>query len=176
MKRLLNHFFTAINLALLLVVSSCGVVPMAQAGALTDYAENKVIDALLRGQSLAAPVTFYIRLNTTACSDSASGTEVTGGSYARVAVTSSLANWAGTQSAGSTTASSGTGGTTSNNGVVTFSPNPSAGWGTVTSVEWMDAASGGNSWICTTLTVSKTINTGDTVSFPAASLTFQSDN
>lgn len=175
MKRLLNHFFKAINLALLLVVSSCGVVPLAQAGALTDYAENKVIDALLRGQSLAAPVTFYIRLNTTACSDSASGTEVTGGSYARVAVTSSLANWAGTQAAASTTASTGTGGTTSNNGAISFT-TPSAGWGTVTSVEWMDAASGGNSWICTTLTVSKTINSGDSVSFPAASLTFQADN
>src|SRR6185436_21073852 len=34
--------------------------------------------------------------------------EPSGGSYARVAVTASLANWAGSQSAGSTTASTGT--------------------------------------------------------------------
>lgn len=147
----------------------------AQAGALTDYAENKGIDALLRGQTLGAPATFYIRLNTSACSDAASGTEVTGGSYARVAVTSSLANWAGTQAAASTTASSGTGGTTSNNGAISFT-TPTAGWSTVSSVEWMDATSAGNSWICTTLTTPKTINSGDAVSFPAASLTFQNDN
>lgn len=170
--KLFKRSFTSVLLAL---AASCLWVPLAQAGALTDYAENKVVDAVLRGQALGAPATFYIRLNTTACSDSASGTEVTGGSYARVAVTSSLANWAGTQSAASTTASSGTGGTTSNNGTISFT-TPSAGWGTVSSVEWMDAASAGNSWICTTLTVSKTINSGDAVSFPAASLTFQADN
>lgn len=169
------QYFGRLALLAVVALSSLTLPPMAQAGALTDYAENKVVDALLRGQSLAAPATFYIRLNTTACSDSASGTEVSGGSYARVAVTSSLANWAGTQSAGSTTASSGTGGTTSNNAVVTFT-TPSDGWGTVSSVEWMDASTAGNSWICTTLTVSKTINTGDTVTFPAASLTFQIDN
>lgn len=147
----------------------------AQAAALTDYAENKLVDALLRGQSLGAPATFYIGLDTVSCTDAGGGTEVTGGSYARVAVTSSLANWAGTQSSGSTTASSGTNGTTSNNGTITF-PTPSAGWGTVVSVRWWDASSGGNAWICTALTTSKTINSGDTVTFPAATLTFQIDN
>lgn len=100
---------------------------------------------------------------------------MTGGSYARVAVTSSLANWAGTQSAGSTTASSGTGGTISNNAVITF-VTPTASWGLVASAELMDAASAGNSWICVALTINKTINSGDTVSFPAASLSFQADN
>lgn len=63
----------------------------------------------------------------------AAGTEITGGAYARVAVTASLANFAGTQSAGSTTASSGTGGTTSNNGTITF-PAPTANWGSVTHI------------------------------------------
>lgn len=123
MKNLLTRTFLPILLALATLFA---IAPAAQAGALTDYAENKVIDAVLRGQALAAPATFYVRLNTTACSDSASGTEVTGGSYARVAVTSGLAAWAGTQSAGSTTASSGTGGTTSNNAVVNFT-TPTAG-------------------------------------------------
>lgn len=147
----------------------------AQATALTDFAENRIVDALLRGQTLGAPATFYIGLDTGACTEAGGGTEVTGGSYARVAVTSSLANWAGTQSSGSTTASSGTSGTTSNNGAINF-PTPTAGWGTVVSVRWWDAASGGNAWICVTLTASQTINTGNTVSFPAASLTFQADN
>jgi hypothetical protein len=88
---------------------------ISSAGVFTDYAENKIADALFRGQSLGAPASFYVGLSTTACSDSSPGTEVStsGTGYARVAVTSSLANWAGTQAAGSTTASSGTGATTS---------------------------------------------------------------
>lgn len=167
MKKLFSRALFALTLAL------AGL--FAQAGALTDFAENKIVDALLRGQALGAPATMYIGLDTVACTETGGGTEVTGGSYARVAVTSSLANWAGTQAAASTTASTGTSGTTSNNAAINF-PTPSAGWGTVVSVRWWDAASAGNAWICTTLTVNKTINTGDTVSFPAATLTFQADN
>lgn len=165
--KLIQRFFLAAAAALALTT--------AQAGSLTDYAENKVVDALLRGQALGAPATWYIGLDTGACTETGGGTEVTGNNYARVAVSSSLTAWAGTQSAGSTVASSGTGGTTSNNASINF-PTPSAGWGTVLSVRWWDASTAGNAWICVTLTASKTINSGDTVSFPAAALTFQADN
>lgn len=148
----------------------------AQAGALTDYAENKIVDALLRGQALGAPTTGYVALFTTCPTDSTVGTEVSGGSYARVAITSSLANWAGTQSAGSTTASSGSSGTTSNNVAITFQA-PTANWGTVTCWGIFDAASGGNLWIYSTLTTNKTINNGDAApSFSAGAATFQIDN
>jgi hypothetical protein len=111
--------------------------------ALTDYMENKLIDWLFRGQSFTPPATLYIGLLTVVPTDSTAGTEVTGGSYARVGVAGSLANWAGTQSAGSTTASSGTGGTTSNNGAVTF-PSPTGSWGSVVAFGFYDASSGGN--------------------------------
>lgn len=155
----------------LLATSLC-----VSAAAMTDYAENKTVDALLRGQTLGAPVTAYVALYTTCPTDSTAGTEVTGGSYARVAVTSSLANWAGTQSAGSTVASSGTGGTTSNNGTVTF-PAPTANWGVVACFGITDAASAGNIWIYSALTLSKTINNGDAApSFAIGALTFQVDN
>lgn len=157
-------------LVLALVVS----VP-AQAGALSDYLENKLIDHVFRGQAYTAPVTIYVELYTSACSDSARGTEVSGGSYARASLAASLANWAGTQAAGSTTASSGTGGTTSNNAAISFA-TPSAGWGLVTHVGLSDASTAGNMLICIALTTSKTINSGDTVSFPIASLTNQIDN
>jgi hypothetical protein len=146
-----------------------------QAQALTNFAENRIVDALLRGQALGAPATVHVGLDTVACTEAGGGTEVTGGSYARVAVTSSLANWAGTQSAGSTVASSGTSGTTGNNAPITF-PTPTGSWGTVVSVRFWDAASAGNAWVCTPLTVSQTINTGNAVSFPAGSLTLQIDN
>lgn len=137
--------------------------------AMSDYLENKLVDQLFRGQSAPTTTTLYVALLTAAPSDSGGGTEVAGGSYARVAVTSSLANWAGTQSSGSTTVSSGTGGQTSNNGAITF-PTPSAGWGTVTHFGIYDAASGGNLLFWGSLTIAKTINQDDTVTFPAASL------
>lgn len=149
---------------------------MVQAAAMSDYLENKVVDYLLRGQAFTAPATVYYELATTTGSDTGCGTEVTGGSYARVAVTSSLANWAGTQSGGSTTASTGTTGTTSNNTVVTF-PTPTANWGTVTEFCVMDAASAGNLLFRTPLTLSKTINNGDAApSFAIGASTFQIDN
>ncbi len=164
------------SIRLILASLLFAVVSFAQAGALTDYAENKIVDAVLRGQTLGAPATGYVGLFTTCPTDSTAGTEVSGGSYARVAVTSSLANWAGTQSAGSTTASSGTGGTTSNNGAITF-PAPTASWGTVTCWGIFDASTSGNLWIYSALTVNKTINNGDAApSFAAGAATFQIDN
>ncbi len=154
----------------------------AKAAALSDYAENCLIDSMLRGQPCTMPTTVYFALATAAGSDAACGTEVSTANwttYARVAVTTSLANFAGTQSAGSTAASSGTSGTTSNNAPVTF-PAPQASGGTAVSVvEWcvMSAASGGNLWFRAPLTANKTVNNGDAApSFAAGAATFQIDN
>lgn len=155
-------------MAALVVASSIG-----QAAALSNYFQNKEIDSFLRGQSFTNPTTVYIALDTTAGSASACGTEPSTGAYARVAVTSALANWAGTQSAGSTTASSGTTGTTSNNAAITF-PAPTANWGTIVGFCVMDAASGGNLLFYAALTTSKTVNNGDAApSFAVGALTFQ---
>jgi hypothetical protein len=59
---------------------------------------------------------------------------------------------------------------TSNNATIAF-PTPSAGWGTVTHWFLADASTTGNILFCAALTTGKTINTGDTVSFAAGSLT-----
>ena len=64
------------------------ITSFANADALTDYAENKIVDAVIRGQTLGAPATAYIGLATDTCTDSGAGTEPSGNSYARVAVTS----------------------------------------------------------------------------------------
>ena len=154
--------------------------------AFSDSAENKLIDFIFRAQALGitgasaaagtGPTALFVGLLTANPTDSTAGTEVSGNAYARVSVTSSLANWAGTQAAASTTVSTGSSGTTSNNAVVTFPTPTPAGWGTVTGVGVYDAASAGNLIFYSALTVSKTINAGDAVSFPAASLTFQIDN
>lgn len=147
----------------------------ANAAALTNTYENSMIDWLMRGQALTPPATGYIALFTTCPTDSTAGTEVSGGSYARVAVTASLANWAGTQSAASTTASSGTGGTTSNNSVITF-PAATADWGTVNCFGYMTASTSGTLVFYAALTASRNITNGSTASFAAAALTLQIDN
>lgn len=185
MKNVFSRFLTTGLLWMAVCLAPVLLVPSAQAAALSDYAENKLVDWFFRAQAIGitgasaaagtGPTTLYIGLFTVAPTDSTSGTEVSGGSYARVSVTSSLANWAGTQAAASTTASTGTSGTTSNNNVITF-PTPSAGWGTVVSACASDASSAGNQLFCMALTSSQTINTGNTVTFPAGTLTFQFDN
>lgn len=142
----------------------------------TNYLENKIIDWLFRGQAFTPPATMYFALFTVAPTEAGGGTEVSGGSYARVAVASTLANWAGTQGAGTTVASSGTGGSTSNNAVITF-PAPTANWGTVVAVGVFDAASAGNLLLYGALSQSKNVNNGDAApSFPAAAFTYQEDN
>lgn len=138
--------------------------------AMSDYLENKLVDHIFRGQTFTSPANLYVALFTAAPSDSGGGTEVSGNGYTRVTVSSSLANWAGTQSAGSTTASSGTGGATSNNGAITFPTPTGAGWGTVTHFGIFDASTAGNLLFHGALTASKTINAGDTVSYAAAQL------
>lgn len=159
--------------------------------ALSDRLENCLIDWLFRAQAPAnatngitgasatagsGPATLWVGLFTATPSDTGGGTEVSGGSYARVAITSSLANWAGTQAAASTTASTGTSGTTSNNAAITF-PAPSANWNTITSFGIFDAVSGGNLLVWGALTTSKTVNNGDAApAFAAAALSIQLDN
>ena len=157
-----------------LVVLALAALPAAHAGALSDYLENKLIDHVFRGTAYTAPGTIYVALFTSACSDAAGGTEVSGGSYARPAITSSGSNWANTQASG-TGVSSGTSGTTSNSGVINFA-TPSAGWGAVTHWGLYDALTSGNLLVCAALSTAKTINSGDSVSFAAGALTVQIDN
>lgn len=170
MKRIKTLFTT------LLVAASLAFSGFAAAAALTDFAENKIVDAALRAQAIGTPVTWYIALYTICPTDSTAGTEVTGGNYARVAVTAGLAAFAGTQAAGSTTASSGTGGATSNNAAWAFT-SPTTWGATVNCWGITDAATAGNLWIYSGITgAPKTINIGDTVSFAIGAATFQIDN
>lgn len=166
MFKKLSQRFAALAAVALLSLSAL-LPQQARAQALSDYVENNTIDYIFRAQTWTLGASYQIGLSTAACSDSSIGTEVTGGSYARVSYTRSMANWAGTQAAASTTASTGTGGQTSNNAVVSFAV-PSAGWGLVSHFFVIDTS---NLIICQALTVSKTINTGDTVSFPIGSIT-----
>ncbi|WP_153117387.1 phage tail fiber protein [Rhodocyclus tenuis] len=149
---------------------------LANAGAITDVGENKIVDALFRGQALAAPATWYVGAGTDVCADAGNGAEPSGNGYARVAVSASLAAWAGTQGAGTAVASSGISGLTSNNATITF-PVSTGAWGTIQSVRWYDASTGGNAWVCANLGQPFQVDrAGVTVYFSAGQLTVRVDD
>lgn len=145
-------------------------VPFILGTAMTDYLENKLADHLFRTTTFTQPTTLAVALYTAAPGETGGGTEVTGGSYARVANNPANANWNGTH--GNTTGvSSGTGGQISNAGVLTF-PTPTANWGSITHFAILDATTAGNMLIYGALTTAKTVNNGDPApSFQAAALT-----
>jgi hypothetical protein len=102
--------------------------------------------------------------------------EATGlGGYARFTLASSLANWVDTQANGTGVVSTGSSGTISNKNLITFA-TPSAGWGTTAAIVLYDAITTGNALVYSVLTTPKVINSGDTVTIPASSYTFQIDN
>lgn len=144
--------------------------------AMSNYLENKLVDHTLRGLVYTPPTTCYMALLVASPNDAVIGTEVSGGSYARAAISSNTTNWSGTQGAGTTIASSGTGGTTSNNTPITF-PAPTANWGDVVGWALMDAATGGNILLQGMLSESITVASGSPApSFPATAFSWQIDN
>lgn len=149
--------------------------PPAQAGAISNYWQNKLaIDNAFRGQSYTQLTNIYIALATTTGTAAACGTEVSTSStgYARVAVPATLTAWAATNGAGTTTVSSGTSGTTSNNAAITFG-SPTAGWGSITSFCAFDSSTGGNLLFQASLTTAKNVNSGDAPpSFAAGALSY----
>ena len=128
----------------------------------TNYLEDQIINHIFRTGTFTKPTNLYVALYTSATADDGTGTEVTGGSYARAQLDPLDANW---------TATSAGDGQTDNASAITF-PTPSANWGTITHFAIMDASSGGNMLYHGSLTASKTVNNGDPApSFPIGSLT-----
>lgn len=169
----MKNLFKQFKLVLLAIACmlAAAFAPAVHAQAIGDFGENQIVDTIFRAQATTLGANLFVGLSTSACSDASVGTEITGGSYARVSIARSLANWAGTQGAGTAVASTGTGGQTSNNIAINF-VTPTLSWGLVTHAFVADALTGNNLLFCQALTVSKTINSGDTVSFPAGALTF----
>ncbi len=124
------------------------------ADAKSDYLENALLNHVLRNVALSSPVTVYVALFTVAPTDSGGGTEVSGGSYARQAVTFAAPS----------------GGVVANSGSVTF-PVASAPWGTIVDMAIFDALTVGNMLYYGVLATSKIVGTGDQISFANASIT-----
>jgi hypothetical protein len=124
--------------------------------AASDYLENKVLDHVLTATSYTAPTTRYLALFTadTGLEANTPSAEISGGSYARQAVTFAAAS----------------SGTSATNATVTF-PAATGNWGTITHVAVMDAATSGNVLFWGAVTTSKTIETGDTFQVSSGNLT-----
>ena len=139
-----------------------------------DYAERALLRQLFRNTTGPQPTNVYVALWVGDPTDTgAGGAEVTGGSYARVAV-STGSSGSGTGSGWTDPGASGAI-STSNNAAVTF-PTPSANWGTVTHVALMDASTSGNMLASAALSTSRTINNGDSApSFAIGALVFSLD-
>ena len=121
------------------------------ADAKSDYLENKILDHVLKNTSYTSPAAVYCALYTAAPSDSGGGTQVTGGSYARQAVTFS-------------TASSGE---SHNTADIVFTLMPAA---TVTHFGIFDASTSGNLLYWGAFSASKTTTSGDALTIPSSGL------
>lgn len=129
----------------------------------SQYLENLLLNWLKGTAFASSPATTYVALYTTAPTDD-SGTgavEVTGGAYARVAITSS-SGWSAISGAPAAAAQ------ISNGSAVTF-PTPTASWGTVVAVGLYDASTAGNLLYWNTIT-SQAIGIGVTASFAIGAL------
>ena len=111
---------------------------------MSNYLENALINVTLRATTYTAPTTVYVSLWTSDPTDAGSGTEVSGGSYARTAVTFAAPS----------------NGVTTNDADVTF-PTATALWGTVGWIGINDAATSGNLLYHSPLDTAKLIDSGD---------------
>ncbi|CAB4140653.1 hypothetical protein UFOVP684_42 [uncultured Caudovirales phage] len=111
---------------------------------MSNFLENALINATLRNTSYTSPAAVYIGLYTSDPTDANTGTEVSGGSYTRTAVTMGAPS----------------NGVSTNTAAVEF-PQASGSWGTVGWIGILDATSSGNLLYHTALDTSKTISSGD---------------
>jgi hypothetical protein len=115
---------------------------------------NALLDAVLSNVSYTSPATVYTGLYTTTPTATTAGTEVAGGSYARVASAFDPA----------------AAGSTANSGAITF-PVATAAWGTVNGAAISDALAAGNQLYFGALGTPKTVGIGDQLNFAIGALT-----
>jgi len=120
---------------------------------MSNYLENALINATLRNTSYTSPATVYLGLFTSDPTDANTGTEVSGGSYARQSITFGAPS----------------NGVSTNSAAIEF-PQATGSWGTVGWVGIMDSLTTGNLLYHTALDASKTIASGDIFKIAIGSL------
>lgn len=123
---------------------------------MSNFLETALINAVLRNTSYTSPTTTYLALYTSDPTDADTGTEISGGSYARQAITFGAPS----------------NGTSTNSAAVEF-PQATADWGIISHVAIRDAVTSGNLLFHTALDASKTINNGDVFKITTGNLSVQ---
>jgi len=122
--------------------------------AISNYLENALINATLRNTTYTSPTTVYAGLFTSDPTDAGSGTEVSGGSYARKAITFAAPS----------------NGVTTNSAAACEFDQATGSWGTITHFGIFDSLTSGNLLYHGALTTSKTISSGDVFKFATSSV------
>ena len=123
--------------------------------AFSDYLEDKLLKHTFANTAFTTPGTVYLGLFTAAPSDTGGGTEVSGGSYARISCAFSV---------------SGSNPTLCTNSSAAEFATATGTWGSVGWVGVYDASSSGNLLAWAALTASKTVSSGDVFRFDAGDL------
>lgn len=128
----------------------------ATGDAMTTFTANELLDHLFSAATYTAPANTTTALYTAAPSDAGGGTEVTGGSYARVSKTNNATTWPAAS-----------GGSKSNGTDHDFG-TATADWGTVTHVGIFDGSTNLLMWGA--LATSRIVKNGDSFKFAATKL------
>lgn len=132
--------------------------------ALSDYLEEELLDEIFNNLDFAPPVT-YVALFTDDPTDAGTGTEVTGGSYAREVVNPN----GGASPTWDLAVVDGVGKLVDNTHDIVFT-QATAPWGDVTHMGIFDALTDGNLLYHGALDTLKPVGTGDTFKFVAGNL------
>lgn len=125
--------------------------------AVSDYLAKALLNQVFRNTAYTRPTTVYVALYTSNPTAADTGTEVSGGSYARQAVAFGAPTAVGGKQ------------TISNSSDIAFSA-ASADWGTITHIGIRDAATGGNLLYYGAVTNPRSILTSDVFKFQVGSL------
>jgi len=132
----------------------------------STYLQNARLNWMKGTTFPASPVTVYMALFTVQPTNAGTGgTEVTGGSYVRLAITSASA-WSALSGATPTSIS--------NSGAFTF-VTATANWGTVVAAGLYDAVTSGNLLYVGALATNQVVNNGNTFSFAAGQFSIAED-
>lgn len=131
-------------------------------GAMSDYLETAILNAVFRNTAFTSPATVYVALYTSDPTEADSGTEVSGGSYARKAVTFGAPTQVGGKA------------TISNSAEVAFTV-ATASWGTVSHIGIRSALTAGNLLYYGPVSNPRSILANDQLKFLAGELVLDLD-
>lgn len=124
----------------------------------TDYLENALLDHVLGTVEFTMPTQLYLALFTAAPGEAGGGTEVAGSGYGREAIDFAAA----------------AAGVAANSALITFTAS-GGDWGTVSSWALFDAETSGNMLFYGSLSISRTVLDGDSLTVAIGAITVTMD-